>query len=135
MAAVVVGFVPTPEGQAALRRGIDEARLRGSPLVVVTSRRGGRGYDDEDATADEQALADVRTELADQGLEHDVRHVVRGREPAEDLLEVAAEVGATLLVIGMRKRTPVGKLLIGSNAQRILLEAEMPVLAVKADDS
>lgn len=135
MAAVVVGFVPTPEGQAALRRASDEARLRGLALVVVTSRRGGREDRAYDAEADQQALDMVRTQLTEAGVEHDVRHLVRGREPAEDLLDVVAEVDAALLVIGMRKRTPVGKLLIGSNAQRILLEAEVPVLAVKAEET
>jgi len=124
--------MPTPEGHAALRRASDEARLRGVLLVVVMSRRGGREDRSYDPAQDEKALELVRAQLAEAGLEHDVRHLVRGREPAEDLLDVAAEVGAALLVIGMRKRTPVGKLLMGSNAQRILLEAEVPVLAVKA---
>lgn len=134
MSAVVVAFVPTPEGQAALRRASDEARLRGLRLVVVTSRRGGREDRSYDAAKDQEALDEVRAQLTDEGVEHDIRHLVRGREPAEDLLDVVAEVGATLLVIGMRKRTPVGKLIIGSNAQRILLEAEVPVLAVKSTD-
>lgn len=132
MAAVVVGFIPTPEGHAALRRASDEARLRGVSLVVVTSRRGGRDDRSFDAAQDEQDLEQVRAQLAEAGVEPDVRYLVRGREPAEDLLDVAAETGATLLVIGLRRRTPVGKLILGSNAQRILLEAEVPVLAVKA---
>ncbi len=133
MSAVVVGFVPTPEGHAALRRGTAEARLRDMKLVVVISRRGGREYDASAAAADEEALDEVRRELHDAGIEHDVRHLVRGREPAEDLLEVTSEVRGAVLVIGIRRRTPVGKLLMGSNAQRILLEAEVPVLTVKAD--
>lgn len=133
MSAVVVGFVPTPQGQAALERATAEARLRGLALVVVMSRHGGREYDDQDAADDREALDTVREQLAAAGVDHDVRLLVRGREPAEDILDVTAEVSATLLVIGMRRRTPVGKLLIGSDAQRILLEAEVPVLAVKAD--
>lgn len=133
MSAVVVGFVPTPEGRAALRRATAEARLRGLKLVVVNSRRGGREYDSAAAAADQDALDEVRLELQNAGIEHDVRQLVRGREPAEDLLEVTGEVGGAVLVIGMRRRTPVGKLLMGSNAQRILLEAEVPVLTVKAD--
>jgi nucleotide-binding universal stress UspA family protein len=58
---------------------------------------------------------------------------VRGMEPAEDLIAVAEEIEADFIVIGLRRRTPVGKLILGSNAQRILLEAPCPVLAVKAD--
>lgn len=135
MAGVVVGFVPTPEGQAAVRRASDEARLRQLPLVVVMSRRGGREDRAYDATEDQEALDQVRAQLTQDGVEPDIRHLVRGREPAEDLLDVVNEVGASLLVIGMRHRTPIGKLLIGSNAQRILLEAEVPVLSVKASES
>ena len=56
---------------------------------------------------------------------------MRGNEPAEDLIAVANDVGADLIVIGLRRRTPVGKLILGSNAQRILLDAPCAVLAVK----
>jgi len=58
---------------------------------------------------------------------------VRGLEPAEDIIAVAQEVSADFIVIGLRRRSPVGKLILGSNAQRILLEAPCPVLAVKAE--
>ena len=54
-------------------------------------------------------------------------------DAAEDLLLVSGEVHAELIVIGLRRRTPVGKLILGSNAQRILLDAVCPVLAVKAE--
>lgn len=135
MSAVVVGFVPTREGHAALDRAVDEARLRGVSLVVVTSRLGGHEYDSAAAEADRVALEEVESRLSRDGLPHEVRLHVRGREPAEDLLETTTEVQAALLVIGMRHRTPVGKLLLGSNAQRILLEAEVPVLAVKASQA
>jgi nucleotide-binding universal stress UspA family protein len=59
---------------------------------------------------------------------------VRGLEPAEDLITVAEETGADFIVIGLRRRSPVGKLILGSNAQRVLLEAPCPVLAVKAEE-
>ena len=57
---------------------------------------------------------------------------MRGLDPAEDLINVAEEVSADLIVIGLRRRSPVGKLILGTNAQRILLDAPCPVLAVKA---
>ena len=69
----------------------------------------------------------------DAGVEHEVRQLVRGLEPAEDLIAAAEESDADVIVIGLRRRTPVGKLILGSNAQRILLDAPCPVLAVKAD--
>ncbi len=57
---------------------------------------------------------------------------MRGFEPAEDLISLAEANGAELLVIGLRRRSPVGKLILGCNAQRMLLDAPCPVLAVKA---
>ncbi len=133
MGTVVVGYVDKPEGEAALQRGIAEAKLRGSRLVVVSSHRGGEGFDDEASRNAEAVLAKVNAELDDSGLEHEVRHMVRGFEPAEDLISIAEASEADLIVIGLRRRSPVGKLILGSNAQRVLLDAHCPVLAVKAD--
>jgi nucleotide-binding universal stress UspA family protein len=131
MGAVVVGYVPKPEGEAAVDQGIAEAKLRGVRLIVVNSHRGGRGYDDEASNRTEQDLSSLETKLKDSGLTYDVRQLVRGFEPAEDLISIAEANDADLIVIGLRRRTPVGKLILGSNAQRILLDAPCPVLAVK----
>jgi nucleotide-binding universal stress UspA family protein len=131
---IVVGYVPRAEGRAALRRAAEEARLRGTRLIVINSNRGGREMDDVDAVRHERELDEVRAELDREGIEHEVRQLVRGLEPAEDLIAVAEEVGADFIVIGLRRRTPVGKLILGSNAQRVLLEAPCPVLAVKAEE-
>ncbi len=130
---VVVGYIATPQGRAALARGIEEARLRGATLVVVHSIKGGASYGAEESLANRTELDRVRAELAATDLEFDVRELVVGNEPAEDLVAVAEETGAELLVIGMRRRSPVGKFVMGSNAQRIMLDANCPVLAVKAD--
>jgi nucleotide-binding universal stress UspA family protein len=134
MGSIVVGYVPKAEGRAALRRAGEEARLRGSRLVVVNSHRGGREFDREDAIQSEAQLEEVRSELNEAGIDHEVRQLVRGMDPAEDLVNVADEVGAELIVIGLRRRTPVGKLILGSNAQRILLDSRCPVLAVKSGE-
>ena len=125
MGTIVVGYVPKPEGEAALDRAIEEARLRGADLVVVHSHRA-RGE------GDEPDLSDVRARLDESGITYDVRQLVRGFEAAEDLVSVAESHDAELIVIGLRRRTPVGKLILGSNAQRVLLDAHCPVLAVKA---
>lgn len=134
MSTIVVGYVPKPEGKAALRRASEEAKLRDAKLVVVNSHRGGREFDREDAVETEDQLAEVEAELADVGVEHEIRQLVRGVDPAEDLVNVAEEVSAEFIVIGLRRRSPVGKLILGSNAQRVLLDAPCPVLAVKAGE-
>ena len=129
---IVVGFVPTKEGRAALARAVEEARTRRAPLVVINSNRGGRDFDDDTVRAAESELQRAQDELTGAGLTVEVRQLVRGNEPAEDLIAVANETDADLIVIGLRRRTPVGKLILGSNAQRILLDAPCAVLAVKA---
>jgi len=132
MGTVVVGYVPKPEGEAALSRAVEEAKLRGTKLVVVNSHRGGQEFDGEAARKAEADLEAVRATLDRSGVSYDIRQLVRGFEPAEDLISIAEASSAELIVIGLRRRSPVGKLILGSNAQRILLDAHCPVLAVKA---
>lgn len=128
---VVAGYVPTAEGRAALRRAVAEAELRGERLLVVNASRGD-SYADP-ALVTEEEVEKLRTDLAGSGVEFEVRQCVRGRDPAAEVIGAADEVGADLVVIGLRHRTAVGKLLLGSTAQRILLEAHCAVLGVKAD--
>ena len=129
MSAVVVGYVPSPEGEAALEQGIVEARLRGVRLLVVNNTRGDSLVDDRfvqggpvEALQSRLAALDVPTEL---------RQPNEGRDVAEELDLIATEVDAELVVIGLRRRSPVGQLLLGSAASRILLTATRPVLTVK----
>lgn len=125
MSSVVVGYVPKPEGEAALSTAITEARLRGADLIVVNSHRARTGEGEPD-------LGEARATLDASGVTYDIRQLTRGFEAAEDLVSVAEAADAELIVIGLRRRTPVGKLILGSNAQRVLLDAHCPVLAVKA---
>ena len=125
--AVVVGYLPSREGRAALAHGVDAAIRRGVPLVVVVSSK-------EDSTeAVEADLAAFTDRLREHSLAYEVRHLPRSGDPADDLLQVAGDVSAEVIVIGLRRRSPVGKLILGSNAQRILLDATCPVLAVKGE--
>jgi nucleotide-binding universal stress UspA family protein len=133
MGTVVVGFRARPEGEAALDRAIEEAQLRQARVVVVNSHRGGGELDQEASARVDKQMESIKAKLDAAGLDHEVRKLVRGFEPAEDLLSIADEADAELIVIGLRRRSPVGKLILGSNAQRILLDAKCPVLAVKAE--
>jgi nucleotide-binding universal stress UspA family protein len=127
---IVVGYVPTPEGEAALTAAVAEARLRQQPLHVVNSSRGDSLTDSRFAS--EQALEKVRAQLDEAGVVYEIAQEVRGHEASEEVVDAADRVQASLIVIGMRRRTPTGKLITGSQAQRILLDAHCPVLAVKA---
>lgn len=128
---VVVAWTPDEFGDAALEHAIAwaaEGAEGGRGVAVVNGTRG-------DALVDERfaapaGLADLAERLRGTGLPHVVRQEM-GRDVAEQVLDVAAELSARLVVVGLRHRSPVGKLLMGSVAQRILLTAACPVLAVK----
>jgi nucleotide-binding universal stress UspA family protein len=135
MSTIIVGYVPKPEGRAAIHRAAAEAKLRGSKMIVVNSSRGGREFDSDEAVRIEEAMKTIREELEEAGIGFEMRQLVRGMDVAEDLIAVAEESGAEMIVIGLRRRSPVGKLILGSNAQTILLDAPCPVLAVKAEEA
>lgn len=125
---IVVGWTPDEFGEAALRRALEEARLRDGRVVAVNATRGDALVDER--YADEQQLAALTEELGGAQVEVEVRRSM-GSDVGDQVLAVAADVAAELVVIGLRRRTPVGKLLMGSVAQRILLGADCAVLAVK----
>ena len=127
---IVVGYVPTPEGEAALDAAIAEARLRDQPLHVVNSARGDVLVDSRFAS--EEVLDQARARLDAAGVVYEIDQRVAGHEASDEVVDAADRVKASLIVIGMRRRTPTGKLITGSQAQRILLDAHCPVLAVKA---
>ena len=127
---IVVGYVPTPEGEAALTAAISEAQLREEPLHIVNSSRGDSLSDPRYASED--SLGALRARLDETGIAYEVKQFVRGHEASEELVSEADRLKASLIVIGLRRRTATGKLITGSQAQRILLDANCPVLAVKA---
>lgn len=124
--AVVVGFLANNEGRAALRGGIAEAERRAEELVVMVYPIQGPEPVDVATTA-----AEARSTLSEAGVSADIREPVRSEDLAEELLRVAETSDASVIVIGLRRRSPTGKLILGSNAQRILLDSSTPVLAIK----
>jgi nucleotide-binding universal stress UspA family protein len=117
---IVVGYSTKPEGRAALKRALSEARLRSAALVVVD-------------TSPEAEAGDLAAELAASGVTYEIRTPADVDDSADELIRIAESTDADFIVIGLRRRSPVGKLLLGSNAQRVLLDAACPVLAVKAE--
>ena len=106
----------TPESAAAWRAALAEAALRGEDVVWFSL----------DGTEPDEA------EAREAGVDVSVAHAQeRGRDAVGDLLEHAERVGASRIVVGVKHRSPVGKLLLGSAAQQIILEARVPVVCVK----
>ncbi|WP_229051561.1 universal stress protein [Aeromicrobium sp. Leaf350] len=126
---VLVGFLPTAEGEAAFRAGIDEAKRRGESLTLVNSPRAGAPV--TTSQADEASLAALVAAASEAGVELVVRQDPHEDDLAGTVLAIADEVDASVIVIGLRHRSVVGKLLMGSSAQRLLLDSTRPVLAVK----
>ena len=128
---ILVAYVDRPEGKAALDKGIEIATRRNEALVVVNAGPGGR--DSHDGVVDSYEGERVADRLAALPVPAEFKHFVRGRSTVEEIEELVDTLPASLVVIGLRRRSPVGKLLQGSTAQEILLGVNCPVLAVKAD--
>ena len=114
--SVVVGYVATAEGRVALERAVSEAAKAGTRLIAVAEPE--VEADVERAAASLQVAVEVRTPQS---------------SPADELIDLSFEDEVELVVIGLRRRSTVGKLILGSNAQRILQEAGCAVLAVKPE--
>lgn len=127
---ILVAYVPRPEGHAALAAGIDLARQRSERLVVVNAGPGGQH---EDASvADAPDVERIEKMLRTAGVDGELKQFIRGKDAAEEIEAMIEPLKVSLLIIGLRKRSPVGKLLLGSVAQQLLLSVPCPVLAVKA---
>ena len=128
---IVVGFLSSPEGRVALTRAVSEAKLRNAELRVVHSIRGGERDQTEQMFHEREEFGQLKAQLDESGVAYRLVEYARSNAPADDLLQAAEDERADLIVIGIRRRSPVGKLILGSNAQNVLLNADCAVLAVK----
>lgn len=127
---ILAAYVPRPEGQAALDKGIEIARRRKERLIVVNASPGGAKEDV--AKADVQDVERVEELLRAAGIDAEFKQFIRGNDAVKEIVALVDSLPASLLVIGIRKRSAVGKLILGSVAQELLLTVSCPVLAVKA---
>jgi len=127
---IVVAFSADPYGRAAAEHAARAAREGDERLVLVNATKGDSYVDKRYAHDDEVAALQQR--LVAEGVDVEVRRDVV-LDVAEAVLAVAEEEQARLVVVGVRPRTPVGKMILGSVAQRVILDARCPVLAVKPD--
>lgn len=131
--SVVVGYVPDETGLLAVREGAQQARWRDSELILVNVV-GAAGYVVPTA-ADEKTLDAVSERLTEQGVRFSIRQAEESAErPSEVILAVAEESAAELIVVGVRRTSPVAKAVLGSTVQRVLADASCPVLCVRASD-
>jgi nucleotide-binding universal stress UspA family protein len=122
---ILVAYAPTPEGEQALTHGVTEALTKQANLALVSTDRG-------DINPESPTILAARDRLTAAGLSFRVEHSVLA-DPGDAVTQVAQDLDAQLIVIGLRHRSRVGKLILGSTVQRILLDATCPILAVRAD--
>ena len=127
---VAVAHKVAPTGRLALRQGVREASLRGTDLVVI------HVVDTVDADRAEAYRLGISDEIERAvGPEPEVswtmQLITSASDPAQGILQLVDELAPEVLVIGARRRSPVGKALLGSVAQTVILEAQVPVLVVK----
>jgi nucleotide-binding universal stress UspA family protein len=127
---VVVGYVPNQYGEAALTLGLQEARDRHHKVVVVNASRGDAYVDKRFAS--EGDLRELESRLADAGVDFEI-HQNAGVDVGAEIVRIAEQSHAELVVIGIRSRSPVGKALMGSVAQTVIMDAPCPVLTVRPD--
>lgn len=124
---ILIGYVPSPVGEAALTAGLAEASRAGDDVVILNSPRRGSTVDPDLVGDTEALLARAR----EAGVEATIDQTDHGPDVVETFETLVERTGARLVVLGLRRRSPVGKLVMGSDAQRLLLELDAPILAVK----
>lgn len=127
---IVVGYIPSPEGEAALERAIEEASVHQAKLVTAHIIHDD-GSTIDDRHVPKEVTEKIRARLEDAGATFEMVKI-ESPDVAAAILEIANEHEAKTIVLGLRKRSRVGKLILGSVAQRVLMEAESSVLVVRA---
>ena len=107
------------------------AKEMNAKVNVVVSRVGGRASDTKDIDEAEMQLKFVEESLRESGIACEQHLLIRGLQPGEDIVDFAEEVETDFIIIGIVKTSRVGKIITGSTAQHVILNAACPVITVK----
>ncbi len=128
---VLVGY----NGSKASKLALDEARRYAkafdATVYVMNSVEGGKGEKPEDIARANEILNEAKQLMDEQGVPYEISQLVRGMSPGEDLVYFARDNEIDHIFLGIEKTSRVGKLLLGSTAQYIILKAHCPVTTVK----
>jgi nucleotide-binding universal stress UspA family protein len=126
---ILVGYDGSESAKEALRLARKHALEFGATVDVVTSMEKGNDADEENIAL--VGLEWAKTEFDEKGVTCRTHLLIRGVPPGEDLVEFANENKIDEIIVGIKKLSKVGKLLMGSTAQHVILEASCPVVSVK----
>ena len=128
---IVVGYDGTSAAKEALDLAKIHAKAFGATVEVVTSMEKGTEDQREEIEQAERGLEWAKSLFEENNIECGTHLLIRGMAPGEDLVEFAKENKADEIIVGVKRRSKVGKLLMGSTAQFVILKAECPVVSVK----
>ena len=128
---IMVCFDGSGASRSALRVAVKHAKAFAAKVYLVASME--KGTEDEHQTIKEMEteLNHAKEKLAAESIECETHLLVRGMTPDEDLVAYAKEQGIDEIAIGISKRSKVGKLIFGSTAQYLILNAPCPVITVR----
>lgn len=128
---IMVGYDGSRVAKSALSLAKKHAQAFHAEVHVVISMMGEADTTAESIRKAEQELKDTKEFMEQDGIPVETHLLIRGMSPGEDLVEFAREKQIDEVVVGVRKRSAVGKMLFGSNARYVILHAPCPVLTVK----
>ncbi len=128
---ILVGYDYSTVTQDVLALAKQQARAFNAEVHLLRSLGQDPKLQRDTVQKAEQNLDHVRREFASLSLACDTHVVVSALTAGEEIVQFAEQNSIDLIVIGVRRRSKVGKLLFGSNAQLIILTAPCPVLTVK----
>ncbi len=128
---ILVGYKGTNVGQDLMEIAVKHAKAFDGSVDVVTSLLGGDKTEQKEITEAEQNLEKAKAYFDRMGVPNETHLLIRGMDPGEDLVRYARENQVDEIIIGVRSRSKVGKLIFGSTAQVVILDAHCPVMTVK----
>ncbi len=128
---ILVGIDGSNTSREALQAAIKNARAFSGELMAVTSMATGTTEENEEIRAAKETLEEVKAVVENAGVACATHLLIRGNSAGEDIVEFAEVNGVDLIVVGVKRRSRVGKILMGSSAQFVIMKAGCPVLTVK----
>lgn len=128
---ILVAYDGTKEAKEAVRLAVRHAKAFNARIILAYSMVGGPEIPRKEFEHAEKELQTQEILLKEEGLACETLLSVRGLETGEDIVKLAEEKQAEEIIIGIQRKSKVGKLLFGSTAQYIILRAPCPVITVQ----